>query len=366
MAHELEAAQLDAAGGWLRRRRRGHHEQLPGTPCANCATPLQGPWCHACGQLGEDFHRSWFRLLGESIEGVLHFDGRVWTTLPDLVLRPGRLTRRYLEGHRAPQVPPLRLFLVVLLLLFFVGSLTGGTGSLFGPPARPAKSGGQAILTGPVAVKVADLTPAERANLKGVIESAKAGKLTVEQQAEVAKQLSAVKVRPMTDADLDKIKSPININISDDKGKALSSSVWLRERVARLRDHPGEFKLVLEAWSERFAFLMLPIAALLMGLLFVFQRRFYIFDHLVFSMHSLSFQGLLITVYMVATGLIGDWADWLLFVPPLHLFIHMRGVYQTSIFGTIARMALLFVGSLIGFVFLMIALVFVGLAGLEG
>ena len=25
---------------------------------ANCATPLQGPWCHACGQRGEDFHRS--------------------------------------------------------------------------------------------------------------------------------------------------------------------------------------------------------------------------------------------------------------------------------------------------------------------
>ena len=41
----------------------------------------------------------------------------------------------------------------------------------------------------------------------------------------------------------------------------------------------------------------------------------------------------------------------------------MRGVYGTSIAGTLARMTFLFPGSVIGLAFLITGLVFVGLAG---
>ena len=69
MSQELDTAAAGSLGGFLRRKPGGEHALPPGTPCANCATPLQGPWCHACGQLGEDFHRSTTKLLMESIEG---------------------------------------------------------------------------------------------------------------------------------------------------------------------------------------------------------------------------------------------------------------------------------------------------------
>ncbi len=123
MSSELEAAAAAAAGGLLSERPK--HAASVGTPCANCATPLNGPWCYACGQAAEDFHRSIVKLLGEAVEGLMHMDGRLWRTLPDLMLRPGKLTRSYLEGHRAPQIPPLRLFLVVLLGIFLIGGLAG-------------------------------------------------------------------------------------------------------------------------------------------------------------------------------------------------------------------------------------------------
>jgi hypothetical protein len=324
MAHELEAAQVDAASGWFRFRRHPQHAVPPGTPCANCATELLGPWCHACGQLGEDFHRSWFRLIGESIEGVFHFDGRVWRTLPDLVLRPGRVTRQYLEGHRAPQVPPLRLFLVVLLLLFFVGSVAGGSAPLLqsdygagtSAPAGATKGG-----------RLEGLSEADRAKLKAKLVNLKVG-------------------------------------IGGEYDPA--ATAWLQDRIGRLIDHPEEFKLLLEAWSERFAFLMLPISALLLGVLFVFQRRFFIFDHLIFSMHSLSFLGLSITLFMALAPFVHAWAGWLIVATPVHLFAHMRGVYKTSIIGTLLRMALLFAGSFVAFIILMLGLVLVGLAGLSG
>jgi hypothetical protein len=129
-------------------------------------------------------------------------------------------------------------------------------------------------------------------------------------------------------------------------------------------DNPEAFQLIMESWSERFAFLTLPVAALLLSLFFVFQRQFYLFDHLIFSMHSLSFVGLLISAATLLSMLSGSWGRLLFLAAPVRLFVHMRGVYGSSVFGTLARMALLFVGSLIGFVLLMLGLVVVGLTSL--
>ncbi|HEY1926050.1 MAG TPA: DUF3667 domain-containing protein [Caulobacteraceae bacterium] len=352
MAHEIEAAQIDATAGLFRARRKAAHAAPPGTPCASCRTTLQGPWCHACGQLGEDFHRSWVRLAGESVEGVFHMDGRVWRTLPDLVLRPGRLTRRYLDGQRAPQIPPLRLFLVVLLVLFACGALSASFG--------------------PMSVNQADLTPTQRADVERAVAKAKAGQLSDAERQALRRELRAARPRftEMTPAQKEAAKAQVgqlrlSNAVREQQGGASAASAvdWLREHLQRVIDRPEEFKLQLETWGERFAFLMLPISAVILSILFVFQRRFYVFDHLIFSMHSLSFMGLLISTIMLLS-MLGN-GSILFFAAPVHLFVHMRGVYQTSIVGTLLRMALLFVASLVAFCVLIIGLVLVGIASLQ-
>ena len=84
-----------------------------------------------------------------------------------------------------------------------------------------------------------------------------------------------------------------------------------------------------------------------------------LFDHLIFSMHSLAFQGALISLAVLAdTG-------WLLWAAPVHLFAHLRGVYRTGVAGTLLRMAVLFVASAVAFALLLLGLVVVGLQGLR-
>jgi hypothetical protein len=316
MSHEIEAA-AGASIGALVRRRAARHAPPIGTPCANCATPLQGPWCHACGQSGEDFHRSIFRLCGEAVEGLLHMDGRLWRTLPDLMVRPGRLTRAYLEGHRAPQIPPLRLFLVVLVMVFIVGGVTSNRQAILLQP----NAAGAKVSSNPLG-----LSPQERAS---IIENLRSGR---------------------TDIEL---------------GKSNQAAVdWLKDRVIRTLSDPERFYLILEQWAERFVFLMLPISAVLLSILFVFQRRFYLFDHTIFSLHSLSAVGVVIITAMLLSVVIGG-SSWNLILPvPLHLFVHMRGVYRTSVLGTLIRMALLFLGSVIAAAMLFVGLIAVGLNGM--
>jgi hypothetical protein len=324
VAHELEVAVADSAGA-LAQAASHRHTPVPGTPCANCATPLQGPWCHACGQSGEDFHRSVGRLTAEVVEGLLHVDGRLWRTLPDLMLRPARLTTAYLEGHRAPQIPPLRLFLVVLLAIFVIGGLGGGSGFNITKPGRTTM-GHDTVVTVTGSKSLSELSPAQR--------------------AEIQQNISNMKV------------------VVGGATPNLVATNWLRDRLSRTLADPERFYLILEQWAERFAILMLPVSALLLSVLFVFQRRFYLFDHTIFSLHSLSAMGVAIILAMGLRAVIGDWAFALLAPLPAHLYGHMRGVYRTSVVGTLLRMALLFLGSSLAATLLVVGLISVGLNGM--
>ena len=293
---------------------RASKHSLPiGTPCPNCHTALAGPWCYACGQRGEKYDRSIWRLTLEAIEGLTDLDGRIWKTLPRLIARPGKLTREYLDGHRTAQVPPFRIFLIVLLLVFFTGSLDVRANHM---------NFKLATLDSPELQKT--LSPGDRKDFKQAMEA---------MRAEFAKP----------------------------KPTAKPGELWLRAQMVKALGNPDAFKAALAEWAERFAILMLPIAAILLTVLFVFKKGVYVFDHLIFSMHSLAFQGLLLSV-VFALSPVADWGPWLLVLSPVHLFVHMRGTYAISWYGTLIRMFLLFIGSSWAFGFLILGLLLVGLA----
>src|SRR3954470_20479647 len=112
-----------------------HGGHAPGN-CLNCGAALEGAYCHRCGQKGH-VHRSLAAFWHDLAHGVLHFEGKIWRTLPMLAWRPGELTRRYIEGERARFVSPMALFLFSVFLMFAVFSLLGGpfvfnNGALYG------------------------------------------------------------------------------------------------------------------------------------------------------------------------------------------------------------------------------------------
>lgn len=92
------------------------------THCENCDAALQGPYCHVCGQPVVSPVRHAAHAIEDVFESFWHLDGRVFRTLRDL-LAPGRVALEYLAGHRVRYIPPLRLFVILSLLTFFVGKL---------------------------------------------------------------------------------------------------------------------------------------------------------------------------------------------------------------------------------------------------
>ena len=143
---------------------------------------------------------------------------------------------------------------------------------------------------------------------------------------------------------------------------------WVNPRIKYATTHQEQFTQSLQEWPHRIAILLMPIGALILGLLYVFSRRFYLFDHLIFSMHSLSFMGLLASFGSLVGRVPGlDAIVGLLFLAaPVHLFMHMRGVYRSGVIFTLLRMLFLFFATLVGFMGLIIVAVAAGLSTMPG
>ena len=132
-------------------RRVSHASGSPLHPnCQNCAAPLQGPFCHRCGQHDFDANQSFRHVFIEALEDFFHFDTKLFRTVYTLLFQPGRLSASYNAGKRVAQVPPFRLYIFVSVLFFLVSFYSSQPlhvsarplkEAAAGPVAAPAKPG---------------------------------------------------------------------------------------------------------------------------------------------------------------------------------------------------------------------------------
>lgn len=99
--------------------------------CAECGAPLQGEWCHTCGQRARSPIQPAPVLLRDLAHEFLDLDTRIVRSLRALLLRPGFLTLEYIDGRRTSWTTPLRLYLLTTLVYFVVAGLTDVSSFLF-------------------------------------------------------------------------------------------------------------------------------------------------------------------------------------------------------------------------------------------
>lgn len=99
--------------------------------CLNCGRLVNGRYCSHCGQKFQPTKVPLRVYLEDTVESLFQIDNRVFRTLRDIFLYPGKVTRDYIAGKRARYLPPLRIYLSMSLLYFLVIALVESKEILF-------------------------------------------------------------------------------------------------------------------------------------------------------------------------------------------------------------------------------------------
>ena len=88
--------------------------------CLNCGTALVGPYCHTCSQANVEPKESVWHLIGHFIEDLTHFDGKFFSSLKYLIIKPGYLSEQYVKGKRVSYLNPIRMYLFISAIVLLI------------------------------------------------------------------------------------------------------------------------------------------------------------------------------------------------------------------------------------------------------
>lgn len=245
--------------------------------CLNCGASLIGRYCQDCGQENVEPKESIGHLVTHFFNDVTHFDGKFFSSMKYLLLKPGFLTEEYTKGRRAAYLNPIRMYLFISAMFFLVLM------TFFVDRAQHAVT-----TTRTTTQKKPTTLRKGISTIRHTLDS-----LAVEQEdsAEVAAIDSA-----LAKADAE----PNNVHEYDSIQAALPKAQrdgfidrYFNRRTAAMRsygkEHSGE---VQHRMIEQFfhsmpymLFISLPLIALLLKLLYVRRKQFYYVSHIIFLLH---------------------------------------------------------------------------------
>lgn len=229
--------------------------------CLNCGASLTGSYCAACGQRDIPPYPSVRELVVDAAAEFSGWDGRLATTLRDLVRHPGRLTHEFLEGRRVRYISPIRLYLVASLVYFLLEAsapdvrLESGKTLFMGLRVGTTATNGTQAVSRPERVGIA-----ARQSLEN------------QQVLTAAERDSALK---------DIARAP----------------AVMRPFLRRAVEDPGGFKRRLLETMPRMLFVLLPVFA---GIVALFYRGRKYPEHLYFAIHLHAFIFLALAVAALA------------------------------------------------------------------
>lgn len=329
--------------------------------CLNCGTRMRGQYCGECGQRSRSRLISIWQLLREAFGDLLELDSRLWRTIVPLLVRPGQLTRDYLEGRRARYMPPFRTYLVLSVIFFVVAFFDPREDlSLFFEPEPEPTAEEIAQSEADAAIAVAEQHEKEAA-AREKLEELKAAKILPD---EVVDEIID------DDDDFNVIIGEDGVITSegglfdncDDASIQSDEDVpeWIQKRFSdeRIKNICERNKARgIESFADAIIdnvpialFVLLPFMALVLKLLYPLSRRYFV-EHLLFFLHFHAFFFLILILQIIFARL----ASWLSltgavstiiivatsFYIPVYLYKAMRRVYGQGHLITIFKFILL-------------------------
>jgi len=347
--------------GGKRRSGRGEDSAPPLTHCENCGADLKGHWCAKCGQPAIEYRRSFRYVVSDLLNEFLNWDSKFFTTIALLIVKPWRLTNEFLAGKRVRYVNPLRLYLLASILFFFAVNY-GAKGIRIDPTKFPEEK--RAEVAAAIAdkrdeieaeLKKENLTPEQRRKAQKALEyltKPTSSATTTPTPEETPSPSAALGGSPTAESGGQQKYGPVGDRpfvVFDDAKSTTPFERWIEGRAKEKMGEQGtKMGLFISTLLSNLPYMMLcciPLFALVLKLLYIRRRRFYI-DHLIYALHIHSFFYAAVMLIVLLTigltrftpGAIAGWLIallWIAFVT--QIFLSIRYVYRQGWFFSIFK-----------------------------
>ena len=253
--------------------------------CLNCRYVVENRFCPNCGQENTDTRKTFHHLFIHFFEDLTHYENAFWRTIKNLLFKPSALTKEYLSGKRLSYLAPVRLYIFIsfitfLLIAIFPNTINSNENALKKEPKVTTKN---KFLQNTIITKN-DSVIKNQTNSKDDINILSFGYESVEQLDSIQKH------------------APESEKLSD-------FNYWMNRKIQIVKKNNTQSEIIEKFISSfthnlpKVLFVFMPIFAFFLWL-FHSKKRWYYFDHGIFTLHYFSFLLLLfLLLFLINKGL---------------------------------------------------------------
>ena len=307
--------------------------------CLNCNHVVAERFCPNCGQENIETRKTFHHLFIHFFEDLTHYENAFWKTIKNLLLRPSSLTKEYLSGKRMSYLAPVRLYIFISFITFILIAIIPSNDKFVNiNKAKPNKNGIHFSTKKddkndpdekPIDKKEESLSAEEikinELKKLGVLNAKDAD--SIGKLIKVAKEGKKIKNNDATVfgyhsvREMDSIRKIKPHEISD-------FEYWLNKKVLTVI-HNNTTEEIIEKAKEsaghnfpKVLLIYMPIFAFFLWL-FHNKKKWYYFDHGIFTLHYFSFLLLIILLLFLSNKLLSIFENYsfISFLQSLIMFI---------------------------------------------
>lgn len=348
--------------------------------CLNCGHQVEERFCPHCGQENIETRQPAYYLFTHFIEDFTHYDGQFWKTIKYLLFRPGKLTKEYLAGRRQMYVAPVKLYIFISFITFFIPAVLPKTGESH--EDSPGKTRISKADREKQQQQITEISDSLQNHL--TLENEKAKAITQKVLDNIKEEQKESEESGISATD-DKIfvLGAQNMKEYDSLEKVKKSRAYdflrpyakktfdLQESGLSKDEITNRFKETFLHTLPKALFVYLPVFAFFLWI-FHNKKKWWYFDHSIFTLHYFSFLLLSILIYTIGKKIIDFLPDYsfislisglaataIIIYTFIYFFIAHHRVYETRRRMSILKGSVLFIVNFIGLLMMFVLLIYI-------
>ena len=287
--------------------------------CLNCNFVVENRFCPNCGQENSDTRKTFHHLFIHFFEDLTHYENAFWKTIKNLLLKPSALTSEYLSGKRLSYLAPVRLYIFISFVTFFlIAVIPDKDNDLLNinqTQTTSSEDGGKtdSISSKKIGLKEflkSDALPQSiKDSIQNNIDNSQASREKKEKDLEDDDEDGLFNTGYKSVAQVDSVQK-----FSKPNEKKSDFEYWITRKVQYVRDNNTRAEVIDKGFESalhnfpKVLVIYMPLFAFFLWL-FHGKKRWYYFDHGIFTLHYFSFLlliYLIISLFSKTIALLGD------------------------------------------------------------